>query len=76
MNQENMKRVQAFAQEVGDLLKGKLPSVKHLYKRNSYAHVWHQVKEKMGRSYKECDDSQVPEILSIINQIRAEASAG
>jgi hypothetical protein len=70
LSQENIKLIQTLAKEVGDELKGKLPNVDHLHKRNSYAHTWHQVKAKMGKTYKECDDSQVPEILAIINSLR------
>ena len=50
----------------GDELKGKLPPHPHLKKRNSYAHIWERIKSRMGKSYKECDDSQAHEILDLI----------
>ena len=47
-------------------MKGKLPPCKFLKERNSYAHIWERLKSRLGRSYKDCEDSQVPEILRMI----------
>lgn len=35
--------------------------------RNSYAHLWREIKKKMGKSYLECEDSDEKEILDVIN---------
>lgn len=71
MNVENCKRVQEAARDAGAFLDGKLPPHPGLSKRNSYAHVWERIKSKMGKSYKECSDDQVDEILAIIAWCRA-----
>jgi len=63
---ENAKIVRAAAKEAGDHLRGKLPPCKFLKERNSYAHIWERLKSRLGKSYKDCDDHQVPEILRMI----------
>ena len=35
--------------------------------RNAYAHLWREVKKKMGKSYLECDDEDEKKILEVIN---------
>lgn len=70
MSPENQLRVRAAVNEAGDFLKGKLPDVLHLHKRNPYAHVWERIKTKMGKSYKECNDDQVDDILATVTACR------
>ena len=62
MSPAAIKYIQIVAKEAGDHLKDKLPG-DH---RNSYAHIWERIKSKMGKSYKECSDDQLDEILEII----------
>ena len=66
MSPENMSIIRAAAKDAGDHLKGKLPPCKFLKERNSYAHIWERLKSRLGRSYKDCEDSQAPEILRMI----------
>jgi len=70
MNPENRKRIQEAAGKAGDDLKGKLPPLPDFPERNSYAHVWREIKQKFGKTYKECDDSQADEILALIEETR------
>jgi len=71
MSPENRKRIQEAVALVGDELKTYLPPhVNHPGGRNSYAHVWHTIKEHFGRSYKELDDSQVEEIMAIVQRVK------
>lgn len=66
LTEENQKIIRAAAKDAGDHLNGKLPPCKFLKKRNSYAHIYERLKSRLGQSYKDCDDSQVPEILRMI----------
>mgnify|MGYP001236671603 FL=1 len=50
----------------GDQLKGKLPPIPWLPKRNPYAHLYERIKAKMGKSYKECDDEDAERIMELI----------
>ena len=70
MSPENMKRVRDAAAMAGDELKGKLPPLPDFPVRNSYAHVWREIKNRFSKTYKECDDSQVDEILTLIEETR------
>ncbi len=70
MNEQNKKIIQDAVKEVGLHLEGKLPEIASLKKRNSYAHLWHAIKERMGRSYKLCSDDEVPQILEVISYYR------
>lgn len=66
LSEENLKIIRVAAKDAGDHLKGKLPPCKFLKERNSYAHIWERLRARLGKSYKDCDDSQVPEILRMI----------
>lgn len=69
MTSENCKLIYTIGTSVGDSLRGKLkPTADHL-ERNSYAHVWRTVKDKFGKSYKDCDDSQFDEIILLIKSL-------
>jgi hypothetical protein len=74
MNAENRKIVQEAVREAGDYLKDKLPTLPQHQVRNSYAHLWRSIKEKMGKTYSECDDADLPHILSIVAKHRSEHS--
>jgi hypothetical protein len=66
LSSENLKIVRTAARDAGDHLKDKLPPCKFLKQRNSYAHIWERLKARLGRSYKDCDDLEMPKILSLI----------
>ena len=66
LSKENQDLIRAAAKDAGDHLKGKLPPCKFLKERNSYAHIWERLKARLGQSYKDCDDHQVPQILEMI----------
>jgi hypothetical protein len=70
MSPENQKRIQEAVAKAGDELKGKLPPLHDFPNRNSYAHVWREIKEAFGKTYKECTDDQVDEILAVIETTR------
>jgi hypothetical protein len=70
LSKENQLLVRSAAKEAGDHLVGKLPPCKFLKQRNSYAHIWERLKARLGRSYKDCDDAEVPKILSLIEWYR------
>ena len=66
LSKENQNLIRTAAKDAGDHLQGKLPPCKFLKERNSYAHVYERLKSRLGMSYKDCDDSQVPQILEMI----------
>jgi hypothetical protein len=67
MSPENSKLIYKAAIKAGDILKGKLPaSHMHPNGRNSHAHVFERLKNKLGMSYKDCEDSETDSILRFI----------
>jgi len=52
--------------EAGESLRGKLPEVSYLKVRNPYAHLYERIKSTMGKSYKDCEEIDVPRILEIV----------
>lgn len=74
MNEENKKLIREAVKEAGDFLQGKLPDLPEHAKRNPYAHLWRSIKQKMGQTYKECYDTDLPIILAIIAWHRANPS--
>ena len=66
LSEDNIRLIREKAKDAGDHLKGKLPPCKFLKQRNSYAHIWERLKARLGRSYKDCDDHEVPRILELI----------
>jgi len=70
LSPENTQLIREKAREAGDHLKGKLPPCKFLKVRNSYAHIYERLLSRLGRSYKDCDDSDVPRILELIEWYR------
>lgn len=71
MSPDNRKRVQEAVKEAGAHLDGKLPAHVGLRNRNSYAHLWERIRYHMGKSYKDCDDEQVAEVLQLIQHYRS-----
>lgn len=69
MNHESKQAVLTEVYNAGDLLKHKMPENSE---RNSYAHIFHEIKEQFGDSYKNLPDSAVPEILQLICKIKNE----
>lgn len=71
LSPENIQIIRVKAKEAGDHLKGRLPPCKFLKERNSYAHIWERLKARLGKSYKDCDDSEMPRILELIEWYRS-----
>ena len=53
----------------GKALDGRLPERNEHEKRNPYAHIWREIKNEMGMTYKECNDSDEEKILNIIRRL-------
>ena len=70
MSPENKKRIQDAVALAGKDLEGKLKPLPEIPNRNSYARLWKAIKTKFGKTYKECDNAQVDEILSLIEFCR------
>lgn len=70
MTPENMNRIQRAVSVAGDHLKDLLPPVEGLAHRNAYAHIWKAIKTKYGMSYKFVPDSEVQNMLELIDQCR------
>jgi hypothetical protein len=70
LSKENLALVRATVKEAGDHLQGKLPPCPWLKQRNPYAHLYERLKSRLGKSYKDCDDSQVSQILKMIEWYR------
>lgn len=70
MNIESKKLIREVVYEVGEYLKDKLPSTPEKPARNSYAHVWHAIKEKFGVSYKDLNDAQVQDVINYVQFLK------
>ena len=70
LSPENIQIIREKAREAGDHLKGRLPPCKFLKVRNSYAHIFERLKSRLGRSYRDCEDSEMPRILELIEWYR------
>jgi hypothetical protein len=70
LSKENINLVRAAAKSAGDHLIGKLPPHPWLRERNSYAHVWERLRSQLGKSYKDCDDKNLLEILNMIEECK------
>lgn len=69
LSPEFRKIVFEAARQAGDELHDKLPpSHRHPGGRNSHAHVFERIRAAMGRSYKDCDDWEVSQILRVIER--------
>lgn len=70
MTPENRKRLIDLVGLTGDDLKGMLPPTEEIPNRNAYAHIWREIKQKYGASYKDLDDSLYDDIVIFISEIR------
>jgi hypothetical protein len=66
----NKKRVQEAVATAGKDLEGKLQPTPEIPNRNSYAHLWKELKLFYGHSYAQCSDDQIDEILAVIEWAR------
>lgn len=66
MSQFNKDLIKQKVNEAAEMLKQKLqPTLSHPV-RNPWAHVWQNIKLKMGKSYSDCNDANVTKIIQII----------
>lgn len=75
MTPENKKRIQDAVALAGKDLERKLKPLPEIPNRNGYAHLWKAIKTKFGKTYSQCDDSQVDEILQLIEWCRQNPEA-
>jgi len=66
LSKENIEIVKVAAKDAGNHLEGKLPPCPFLKKRNPYAHLYERLRARLGRSYKDCNDDELPRILEMI----------
>lgn len=66
LSSENRKMIQQAVADSGKALEGKLPPCPFLKKRNPYAHLYERLRARLGRSYKDCEDEEMPRILDLI----------
>jgi len=69
MSPEVADRIRQAVALGGKALEGNLPDSPNHSKRNPYAHLWRCVKTKMGKSYKDCEDSDEQEIIEYITYL-------
>lgn len=70
MNNSNKKKIYKIIIDKGDELKNKLPyHTSHPEGRNSYAHVFQQIKLKFGVSYKNISDENLVKLKNFIDEI-------
>jgi hypothetical protein len=70
LSQDNRAVVVKLVGEVGEEIKDKILPTLEIPNRNAFAHIWREIKQAFGKSYKECDDADVPRILEIIEECR------
>ena len=70
MNNSNKKKIYKIIIDKGDELKEELPyDPSHPKGRNSYAHVFQQIKLKFGVSYKNISDGDLEKLKDFIDEI-------
>lgn len=72
MSPDNRERLIELVGRAGDDLRGMLPPTAEIPNRNAYAHIWREIKQKWGASYKDLDDSLFDEIVFYISKVRLE----
>lgn len=75
LSQDNLEKVRKAVGEAGDRLKDKMLPLPEIPNRNSYAHLWREIKHSFGKSYKECEDDDVPRMLEIVAKAEVDALA-
>tara|TARA_R110000824_G_scaffold60853_14_gene162445 strand:+ start:22238 stop:22462 length:225 start_codon:yes stop_codon:yes gene_type:complete len=69
MSPEVTVRIREAVSLAGKALEGSLPESPKHQTRNPYAHIWRCIKTKMGKSYKDCADSDEKEIIEYIEYL-------
>ena len=69
MSAASVAKIREAVGLAGRVLDGNLPESRLHATRNAYAHIWRSIKEKMGKTYSECDESQVQEIIDHIHYL-------
>ena len=72
MKAENKKAIQEAVSEAGAFLQPRIKPTPEIPNRNAYAHIWKAIKKEFGHSYRECSDDDVPRILEIVAEVRAQ----
>jgi len=72
MSPDNRKRLVDIVGRAGDDIKGMLPPTVEIPNRNAYAHIWREIKQKYGMSYKDIDDSLFNDVMFFIAMVRFE----
>ena len=70
MNKENKKFLWSEIIKAGDFLKHKLPNHPNHPKRNPYAHVASEIKNKFQKSYKDLSDEKIDDVRKYIEFIK------
>jgi hypothetical protein len=68
LSKEVSVRIRDAVAIAGKYLESRLAPTAEHPTRNSYAHVWRMIKEEMGHSYKDCNDSDEQKIIEIIRK--------
>lgn len=68
LSETNVEIVREAVKVAGEELKGRLVPIPGIQTRNPWAHVWKCIKDGMGKSYRECWDSEMPQILALIEE--------
>lgn len=66
LSNKQAKLIQEAVGLAGKELEIKLRPLPGRSKRNPYAHLYKAIKDTMGRSYKDCEDFEVQQIMDII----------
>lgn len=69
LSKETTTRIREAVALGGKALDGRLPDKEGFSKRNPYAHIWREIKQKMGKTYKECNDDDEEQILDIVRHL-------
>ena len=66
LTKEQAKLIQEAVGLAGKNLQDKLKPLPNRPKRNAYAHLYRSIENTMGRSYKDCEEFEVQQIMDII----------
>ena len=69
LSQEVTLRIREAVALGGKALEGRLPSKEDHPVRNPYAHIWREIKKKMGKSYRDCSAEDEGKILDIVRDL-------
>lgn len=68
LSEKNIKLIRKVVANSGAIIKDKLIPSEQIPIRNAFAHIWKEIKKEFGKSYNECDDSDIPRMLQLINK--------